>query len=160
MTPMLYLLTSVALSGRLAEGWRHLSWGEQAPFAAPGAACTHEPEVGTLWACHEKVGEADVLVFYGYDHGYLNGLVISGEGYEVCSELRRVLVAAWGSLTPKHDWDTDPLQDGYWFDGVGGGAWSWNPYSGKCEVVAFHRPSLNAINELKASSAASSASGL
>lgn len=144
-----------AHAGKLAEGVRGVSWGMQSkPAALTGSACTSDPEPGVPWTCRTTVGNTPVSISPGYRHGRVYAMLIASEGSTECTALMDTLVAAYGVSRPINDYLNGPMDDRAWIDGDVIATWGYNRFSKRCQFVAIHMPSQDALKAADAKSAA------
>jgi len=151
----LLTLPLVASAGKLAEGYRGLSWGAHETLPAPeDSSCREDPEVGIEWICEQTIGEIPVTTAYAYQDGLFYGLFLQAETFTHCDALMDTLTVAWGTSTPQKSYAEGKLDDRSWSDkGVYAG-WTWNKYSSKCEVVVLHQASYDTVQANKKAKAA------
>jgi hypothetical protein len=140
-------------AGKLADGYRGLAWGAHETLAQPDGQCQADPEPGAAWACQQTIGDVPVTAGYGYDHGVLYSVLIMAEGYTACSTLMDTLTAAWGRSIPQKSYAKGRMDDRIWVDKRTSAVWKWNRYSDKCQVVALHLPSYDAVKAAQATKA-------
>jgi hypothetical protein len=149
------MMMATAYGGKLAEGYRGLAWGAHETVEQPDGECMKEAQEGTAWICQQTIGDVPVTVGYGYEHKTLYSVLIMAEGYTACDTLMDTFTAAWGRSIPQKEYAKGKLDDRIWMDGRTSAVWSWNRYSEKCQVVALHLPSYDAVKAAQASKAAS-----
>lgn len=155
MLTTILALTLAAHAGKLADGVRGVAWGKQAPPAPlAGATCSTKPEPGIPWTCATTVGATPVSISPGYQHGHVYAMLISAKGGTECRALMDTLTAAYGPSRPISDYLTGPLDDRAWFDGDVIGTWGHNEFSQRCQFVAVHMPSQDAVKAGDAKKAA------
>lgn len=150
---ILLMMMAMAHAGKLADGYRGLAWGPHETLEQPDGQCQADPEPGAAFLCQQNIGEVPVNVGYGYNEGLLYSVLIMANGFTDCDKLMDTFTAAWGRSTPQKTYAKGKLDDRIWVDGRTSAVWSWNRYSEKCQVVALHMPSYDAVKAAQASKA-------
>lgn len=159
------LLSTLALAGKLEDGWRGIPYGPAEVLAtAPTADCTKDTEPGVRWVCRETVADVSVTVSYMADEGIYAGVVIEAEGYATCQTLFATLQAAWKVPFTEEEHASSVLPDGFWnlmkYKTATSGAWDYNRYTSKCKAVTMNTSLTEVVAAKKKAAAAAAAEAL
>ena len=137
------LLVTLALAGKLEDGWRGIPYGPAEVLAtAPTADCVKDAEPAVKWLCRETVADVTVFVSYMAEEGIYSGVVIKANGYTACQTLFTTLQAAWAVPFTSAKYASDILPNGFWnltrFRTTTSGTWDFNEYSSKCEAITVN----------------------
>jgi len=133
------LLITLALAGKLEDGWRGIPYGPAEVLAtAPTAKCTKGIANGVRWECRETVSDVPVTVYYMADEGLYTGVMINAKGYSACTVLFDTLTVAWSVPFTEKQYASGVLPDGFWnlsgYNGTTVAAWSYNQFSDECHA--------------------------
>jgi len=160
------LLITLALAGKLEDGWRGIPYGPAEVLAtAPTAKCTKGIENGVRWECRETVADVPVTVSYMADEGIYVGVTIEAEGYAACRTLFDTLQAAWKvPFTQEWEHASGVLPDGFWnlmkSETSTYGSWDYNEYSYKCSALTMTTSLMEVVASKKKAAAAAAAEAL
>lgn len=138
------LFITLALAGKLEDGWRGIPYGPAEVLAtAPTADCVKGTLPAVKWECRETVADVPVVVAYMAEEGIYESVVIEANGYAACQTLFTTLQAAWAvPFTPREEHASGILPDGFWnlmrFRTTTSGTWNFNEYSGKCLAITVN----------------------
>ncbi len=155
----LVLLSSLAVAGTLADGWRGRSFGPAETISNPPAAsCVTNPAAGVRWRCDERVGDAPVQVSYEADDGTFLAVQITCEGQTACATVVQTLSAAWGP--PHTTRENEVLSLRFWSDGSSVGGWQYDYLSKSGVAVAHDREVTAKVEAAKAARVSTAAEEL
>ncbi len=159
------LLFSLALAGKLEDGWRGIPYGPASVLdTAPTSSCTRTDEPGVLWACQEDIASVPVNVFYMASDGWYHGVSINAVGFAACSTVFATLKAAWDAPWGPKEYASGSLPDGFWnlmvYQKTTSAAWTYNPYSHACSAFTMNAGISAKIDAIKKARAALAAEAL
>lgn len=160
------LLITLALAGKLEDGWRGIPYGPAAVLdTAPTSDCTKDTEPGVLWVCRETVADVPVTVSYMADEGIYTGVMINAKGYSACKVLFDTLTVAWPMpFTQESEYDRSTIPDGFWnlsrYKVTTAAAWSYNQFSGECHASTLNARLTEVVAAKKKAAAAAAAEAL
>ena len=161
MTFLLLALSSQAQAGKLAEGFRGVTFGFREAFLAPEeTGCTANPELAVAWSCEHTIGDVSVSSAYLYQLSYITSVMVTAKGFSDCSKLIDTLEGAYGKSKPLKSYATGRMDARYWADGEMWATYEWNKYSSTCTLGILHNPSVKKVAELKKAEAGKAASDL
>jgi hypothetical protein len=137
------LLITLALAGKLEDGWRGIPYGPAEVLAtAPTADCVKGTAPAVKWLCRETVADVPVVVAYMAEEGIYESVVIEANGYAACQTLFTTLQAAWAVPFTPEEHASDILPNGFWnltrFKTTTSGVWDFNEYSRKCKAITIN----------------------
>ena len=133
---MLFLLTSVALAGKLSEDFRGLEYGVRDLPTAPLAGCEKGVEKGVGWSCPTTLAGVSVIADYFHQYGVFfavsfHGVISPGDAQLILAALE----GSWGPpAAPKNASTGDVLATWMWLDGEGRASFRWEPVQGAFRV--------------------------
>ena len=153
------LIASLALAGKLADGWRGHEFGDSKWMVnAPSEGCVQNPEAEVAWRCYEKAGEAEFTANYMVEGDTYTGVPLQCKEYTNCAALRSVLLAAWGRPFSVKDYGT--LPDTMWGDENVLAGWSYNQFLKAGTVTVFDKEIYDRLDRAKKAEAAKAAEAL
>lgn len=138
MINFIIAITLSAHAGKLAEGFRGLSFGPADVLSeAPMDGCLANTEVGVRWSCPTTIGGVPVTANYMVQTDVFVSVLINVEGYANATKYRAVLEAAYGPGRPQKPYAKGGMDDWAWQDGSVYATFSYNRFTDRVTSIIF-----------------------